>query len=163
MHTAEHLLNQTMVRMFDCGRCVSAHLNRKKSKCDYAFSRDITDEEKAAIEERLNRLIADDLGVREEVLHLDDAGELCDLSRLPDESGETVRTVRLPETLSQRLTVLSNATKRTKSHFIRESLERTLEDLEDAYLAETAYEDFMKSGEKSISLEDVERDLDLAD
>ena len=72
-------------------------------------------------------------------------------------------TVRLPETLSQRLTVLSNATKRTKSHFIRESLERTLEDLEDAYLAETAYEDFMKSGEKSISLEDVERDLDLAD
>jgi len=95
MHTAEHLLNQTMVRMFDCGRCVSAHLNRKKSKCDYAFSRDITDEEKAAIEERLNRLIADDLGVREEVLPLGDAGELCDLSRLPDESGETVRIVRI--------------------------------------------------------------------
>ena len=95
MHTAEHLLNQTMVRMFDCGRCVSAHLNRKKSKCDYAFSRDITDEEKAAIEERLNRLIADDLEVREEVLLLGDAGELCDLSRLPDESGETVRIVRI--------------------------------------------------------------------
>ncbi|MCF8107023.1 MAG: hypothetical protein K9K64_16220 [Desulfohalobiaceae bacterium] len=32
MHTAEHLLNLTMVRMFDCGRCVSEHLNRKKSK-----------------------------------------------------------------------------------------------------------------------------------
>ncbi len=95
MHTAEHLLNQTMVRMFDCGRCVSAHLNRKKSKCDYAFSRDITDEEKAAIEERLNRLIADDLEVREEVLLLGEAGELCDLSRLPDESGETVRIVRI--------------------------------------------------------------------
>lgn len=95
MHTAEHLLNQTMVRMFDCGRCVSAHLNRKKTKCDYAFSRDITDEEKAAIEERLNRLIADDLEVREEVLLLGDAGELCDLSRLPDESGETVRIVRI--------------------------------------------------------------------
>lgn len=74
-----------------------------------------------------------------------------------------MHTVRLPEELSQRLVVLSKATKRTKSHFIREALERTLEDLEDAYLAETAYEDFVKSGEKAISLEDVERDLGLAD
>lgn len=74
-----------------------------------------------------------------------------------------MHTVRLPEELSQRLVVLSKATKRTKSHFIREALERTLEDLEDAYLAETAYEDFVKSGEKAIPLEDVERDLGLAD
>ncbi len=74
-----------------------------------------------------------------------------------------MHTVRLPVGLSQRLTLLSKATKRTKSHFIREALERTLEDLEDAYLAETAYEEFLKSGEKAISLEDVERDIDLAD
>lgn len=74
-----------------------------------------------------------------------------------------VHTVRLPEDLSQRLGILSKATKRTKSHFIREALERTLEDLEDAYLAETAYEEFIKSGDKSIPLEDVERDLGLED
>ena len=74
-----------------------------------------------------------------------------------------MHTVRLPEVLSQRLGVLTKATKRTKSYFIREALERTLEDLEDAYLAETAYEDFIKSGEKAIPLEDVERDLGLAD
>jgi RHH-type rel operon transcriptional repressor/antitoxin RelB len=74
-----------------------------------------------------------------------------------------MHTVRLPEELSQRLGLLSKATKRTKSHFIREALERTLEDLEDVYLAETAYEDFLKSGDKAISLEDVERDIGLAD
>ncbi len=74
-----------------------------------------------------------------------------------------MHTVRLPEDLSRRLGVLSKATKRTKSHFIREALERTLEDLEDAYLAETAYEDFIKSGEKDIPLENVEQDLGLAD
>ncbi|EFI35158.1 conserved hypothetical protein [Desulfonatronospira thiodismutans ASO3-1] len=74
-----------------------------------------------------------------------------------------MHTVRLPVGLSQRLKLLSKATKRTKSHFIREALERTLEDLEDAYLAETAYEEYLKSKEKAISLEDVERDIDLAD
>ena len=35
MHSAEHILNQTMVQMYDCGRCFSAHIERKKSKCDY--------------------------------------------------------------------------------------------------------------------------------
>ncbi len=35
MHTAEHVLNQTMIRLFGTGRNFSAHLNRGKSKCDY--------------------------------------------------------------------------------------------------------------------------------
>jgi hypothetical protein len=35
MHTAEHILNQTMVRMFGCPRSRNAHIERKKSKCDY--------------------------------------------------------------------------------------------------------------------------------
>ena len=38
MHTAEHILNQTMVRMFNCGRSKNAHIERKKSKCDYLLS-----------------------------------------------------------------------------------------------------------------------------
>ena len=74
-----------------------------------------------------------------------------------------MHTVRLPEELTQRLAVLAWATKRTKSYFIREALERTIEDLEDAYLAETAYEEFLKSGEEPIPLEEVERRLGLAD
>jgi len=35
MHTAEHILNATMVRMFGCPRSRNAHIERKKSKCDY--------------------------------------------------------------------------------------------------------------------------------
>jgi len=74
-----------------------------------------------------------------------------------------MHSVQLPDELAARLATLAKATKRTKSHFIREALERTLEDLEDAYLAETAYEEFLKSGEKAIPLEDVVRDLGLED
>ena len=74
-----------------------------------------------------------------------------------------MHSVQLPDELSARLATLAKATKRTKSHFIREALERTMEDLEDAYLAETAYEAFLKSGKKPIPLEDVERNLGLAD
>lgn len=32
MHTTEHIINQTMIRLFGCGRSVSAHIERKKSK-----------------------------------------------------------------------------------------------------------------------------------
>lgn len=35
MHTAEHILNGTMVKMFGCPRSRNAHIERKKSKCDY--------------------------------------------------------------------------------------------------------------------------------
>ena len=31
MHTCEHILNQTLVRMFGCGRSVNAHIERKRS------------------------------------------------------------------------------------------------------------------------------------
>lgn len=72
-------------------------------------------------------------------------------------------TVRLPEELTHRLAVLARATKRTKSYFIREALERSIEDLEDAYLAETAYEEFLKNGEEPAPIEEVERRLGLAD
>ena len=35
MHTAEHILNQTVVRFLGCERCFSAHIEKKKSKCHY--------------------------------------------------------------------------------------------------------------------------------
>ena len=45
MHTAEHVVTQTMVRMFGCGRSFSSHLNADKSKCDYHFPRPLEDAE----------------------------------------------------------------------------------------------------------------------
>lgn len=74
-----------------------------------------------------------------------------------------MHSVQLPDEISARLTALAKATKRTKSFFLREALERSLEDLEDAYLAETAYEEFLKSGEPAIPLKKVMKEYGLAD
>lgn len=45
MHTAEHILNATMVKAFGCERSFSNHIEKKKSKCDYYFKRNLTPEE----------------------------------------------------------------------------------------------------------------------
>ena len=50
MHTAEHLLNQTMVRMFGCERSQNAHIERKKSKINYTLKSEPTAEQIAEIE-----------------------------------------------------------------------------------------------------------------
>ena len=70
-------------------------------------------------------------------------------------------TIRLPADMEQRLNVLATATKRPKSFYIREALERSLEDIEDVYLAESAYERFKASGEKTIPLAEVMREYGL--
>ena len=57
MHSAEHILNQTMVRMFNRGRAFSSHLERKKSKCDYHFDRDLSPGEVREIESQVNSII----------------------------------------------------------------------------------------------------------
>jgi len=95
MHSAEHILNQTMVRMFDRGRSFSAHVEKKKSKCDYRFERDLTPGERQEIEHRVNGVIAADLPVREEFMPREEAGRTFNLSRLPEEAGETIRIIRI--------------------------------------------------------------------
>jgi hypothetical protein len=44
MHSAEHLLNATMVKMFGCPRSRNAHVEKKKSKCDYILDAEPTAE-----------------------------------------------------------------------------------------------------------------------
>ena len=61
MHTAEHILNQTMVRMFGCPRSRNAHIERKKSKCDYQLSTAPTPEQVQAIEDQVNAVIGSNL------------------------------------------------------------------------------------------------------
>ena len=53
MHSAEHILNQTMDRMYQCGRCFNAHIERKKSKCDYHFEKALTADEIEAVQKRI--------------------------------------------------------------------------------------------------------------
>lgn len=95
MHTAEHILNQTMVRMFNRGRSFSSHIEKKKSKCDYHFDRNLTPKEVTEIEHRVNEVIKADLHVNEEFISRDQASRLYHLGRLPETSGDTIRIVRV--------------------------------------------------------------------
>jgi misacylated tRNA(Ala) deacylase len=95
MHSAEHMLNQTMVRMFDCGRCVNAHVEKKKSRIDYRFSRNLTPEEIAEVERRMNEVIAADLPVSEDFMPLAEAGKRFSLRKLPGDAGDTIRIIRI--------------------------------------------------------------------
>ena len=66
-HTAEHLLNQTMIRLFGCGRSYNAHVERKKSKMSFHLDHKPSRQEEKEIERRMNELIAEDLPVKFEV------------------------------------------------------------------------------------------------
>jgi misacylated tRNA(Ala) deacylase len=95
MHSAEHILNQTMVRMFNCGRSFSNHIEKKKSKCDYHFERDLMEAELEEIERRVNEVIQNDLKVVEEFISKDDAEKDYILTKLPEEVGETIRIINI--------------------------------------------------------------------
>jgi len=95
MHSAEHILNGTMNKMFGCGRAFSAHIEKKKSKCDYHFGRNMTDEEIKNIEEKINSVIAADMPITEGFINRDEAKTEFNLSRLPEEAGETLRVIKI--------------------------------------------------------------------
>jgi alanyl-tRNA synthetase len=95
MHSAEHLLNQAMGRLFASERCFSAHIERKKSKCDYRFDRLLTDEELRALEQEVNGVVAADLPVIEAHLSIDEARRTYNLSRLPEDAGDRIRIVSM--------------------------------------------------------------------
>jgi alanyl-tRNA synthetase len=94
-HSAEHILNQTMVRMFNCGRSFSAHIEKRKSKCDYHFDRDLTPSERETIEQKVNEIIKQNLPVTEEFYSFEEAKEKYNLTKLPDDVGDNVRIVRV--------------------------------------------------------------------
>ena len=83
-----------MVRKLGCGRCFSAHVNKKKSKCDYHFDRALTEDEAKEVEAAVNKAISVNLEVTEEMVSLEEANRTFNLTRLPD-GVETVRIVRI--------------------------------------------------------------------
>ena len=94
-HTAEHLLNQTMGRMFGCERSRNSHIERKKSKINFLIDRPLTQEEVAAVEQKINELIAADLPVTYEFVTRDNIPAGVTLAKLPDSASETLRIVRI--------------------------------------------------------------------
>ena len=95
MHTAEHILNQTMVRMFGCERSKNAHIERKKSKCDYRLVQAPTAEQIAEIEARVNAVIAEGLPVSVEFVDRSHIPAEIDLSKLPTDVSATLRLVKV--------------------------------------------------------------------
>ena len=95
MHTAEHILNQTMVRMFGCPRSRNAHIERKKSKCDYQLPQSPTEAQVQELEQRVNEVIASNLPVTYEFVRRDEVPSEVDLGKLPEDASETLRLVRI--------------------------------------------------------------------
>ena len=95
MHTCEHIVNRTMVNIFGCGRAVSAHIERKKSKLDFALPKAPSVEDIENIERTVNEVIARHLPVTTEFITQEEAVGRFDLKRLPDNASDTVRIVRV--------------------------------------------------------------------
>ena len=95
MHSAEHLLNQTMIRLFDSGRGFSAHIEKKESKCDYHFDRPLREKEIEELEKKVNRVIHDDLAVKEEFIKREEAENRFNLDRLPEGTDDPIRIISI--------------------------------------------------------------------
>ncbi len=94
-HTAEHILNATMVKMFGCPRSRNAHVEKKKSKCDYILDAEPNAEQVAQIEAMVNEVIDAGLDVTVEFVSRERAAEMVDLSKLPEDASQTLRIVRI--------------------------------------------------------------------
>ena len=95
MHTCEHILNQTMVRMFGCERSGNAHIERKKSKINYDLADEPTEEQIAEIARKVNEVIAADLPVTYAYVSRDAVPNNVPLDKLPDAAEDTLRLVRV--------------------------------------------------------------------
>ena len=113
-HTAEHLLNQTMVRMFGCERSKNMHIERKKSKINYDLPSCPTEEQIREVERKMNELIAMDLPVTYELVGRDQLPEGIKLDRLPDDvrlsaSYELATTISAPASAHTSIPLVKSA------------------------------------------------------
>ena len=72
-------------------------------------------------------------------------------------------SIRMAPETEKRLDALAARTGRTKAYYLREIIDRGLEDMEDYYLAADVLERVRKGKEAVFTLDDVEHELGLAD
>lgn len=94
-HTAEHLLNQVMIRMFGTERSSNAHIERKKSKMTFILDHKPDRKEEKAIEAEMNRLITEDLPVTYEMVDRNNIPDGVSADKLPEDASEMLRLVRI--------------------------------------------------------------------
>lgn len=95
MHTAEHILNQTMVRRYGCPRSRNAHIERKKSKVSYELPTCPSDAEVQEIVDKVNEVIQSALSVTVEYVTLENVPAEVSLEKLPSDASDTIRLVRI--------------------------------------------------------------------
>ena len=95
MHTAEHILNQTMLQFHTEKRSFTTHIEKKKSKVDYHFTRNLNEEELKKIESRVNEIIKKNLDVSEKFISRQDAESKFNLERLPEDVGDKIRIIQV--------------------------------------------------------------------
>ncbi|QUB79181.1 hypothetical protein J4857_13245 [Prevotella jejuni] len=94
-HTAEHLLNQVMIRMFGTERSSNAHIERKKSQMTFILDHKPDRKEEKAIEAEMNRLITEDLPVTYEMVERNNIPDGVSVDKLPEDASEMLRLVRI--------------------------------------------------------------------
>ncbi len=72
-------------------------------------------------------------------------------------------SIRLAPATEQKLNFLAAQTGRSKAYYLREIIERGIEDMEDYYLAADVLERVRKGQEQVHSAADVRKDLGLDD
>jgi alanyl-tRNA synthetase len=93
MHTAEHILNSVMDKMFGCGRSFRSHIEDKKSKCDYRIKRCLSRGELTAVENTVNEIIKLNIPVGEMFVSRREADEKYFTGKLPEDAGENIRII----------------------------------------------------------------------
>jgi len=71
--------------------------------------------------------------------------------------------LRLPEEIERRLEALAKKSGRSKSFYAREAILEHLDDLEAAYLSDKIMERVEAGKEKTYTIDELERELGLAD
>lgn len=71
--------------------------------------------------------------------------------------------LRLPEEIERRLAALAKRTGRSKSFYAREAILEHLDDLEAEYLSDQVLKRVHEGKEQTYTLDELERELGLAD
>ena len=95
MHTAEHILNSVMDKMYHCGRSFNSHIESKKSKCDYRIKKGLSEKEVRAVERTVNEIIKLRIPVGEEVVSRREADKRYFTGKLPDDAGDNIRIITI--------------------------------------------------------------------
>jgi alanyl-tRNA synthetase len=95
MHTCEHILNKTMINMFGVQRSFNNHIERKKSKLDFHFDRDLTQDEILLVNQKVNEVLRQNLEVTSEIFDKKDCEGMLTKDKLNSIADEQVRIIKV--------------------------------------------------------------------